>query len=174
MKNKLLIICCIFSLFWISSCSKDSPSDDLNFFFKMKVDGDLKEYGECKTWFGNIHRGEFRYYQMNILASDENMNLGGVFVNDASPIKKGLYTSEMIQSQTMTPMAGLGGFKENGSNDVYMSNFDSDFPNNVAIVNIIEFNDRFVSGTFSGKISLRGSDIVLNITEGQFKARRDP
>ncbi|MBW3466648.1 hypothetical protein [Arthrospiribacter ruber] len=154
------------------SCSEDSAFSDMDYHLKMKINGVERAYETGTMQLTNVRDGGTTYYQLNIIGLDDTFGRIDVTVNDAKPIAAGVFNSENLNPAADTPMAGLMVNEEGGFTNVYANYFGTGFPNHGAVVNIPEYNQTFVAGTFSGKISLRGNDEVLTISEGTFKVRR--
>lgn len=170
MKKKILAVCACLTLLIMVSCKKD-PVASNDYFFKMKVDGQWKEFDSCMTFeLSQPGVNGQTYYQTNIMVGKLGI-LAGVYVNDSKPINKGMFTSAIENPVSQTPMAGLGTWKEKGSNDMYITH-QFGWPLYEAVVNITEFTDDRIEGNFHGQMRLIGGDKVLTVTEGSFRAKR--
>ena len=146
----------------------DSPSQPKHqYYLKMKVDGSLKEYDTC--WlYGYSQPAPFETNHINILAGRPG-DYGGAAVNDTKAIGVGTYLHTMINPEINIPMAGIGAYRAPGSSDIYLSH-QAGWPLYEATVTFTTFDSDVASGTFSGQIRQVGGDVVLTITEGEFRA----
>jgi hypothetical protein len=171
MKRKLAIVvfCGItFCLGAFMPFSKKEPAAvSKRGYLTMKVDGVQKKYDSCWTRAFQQNAATQIYYQLNILSGVPG-DYADVSVNDIAPIKNGTYTSA-INPVTKGPMAMLGGYRETGSSDIYIS-YQAGWPLFGISITFSEFNSEYVSGTFQGKLRLVGGTKILNVTEGEFKA----
>ena len=126
----------------------------------MKVDGALKEYDTC--WLYGSGQN------INILAGKPG-DYTGAYVNDTKAIGVGTYLHTMINPGTNLPMAGLGAYRAPGSADIYIS-YQAGWPQYEATVTFTTFEPNVATGTFSGQMRQINGDIVLTVTEGEFRA----
>lgn len=165
---KIIGILLLSSMLVFSYCKKESGQSEKRSYFKMKVDGVLKEYDSCWTLAFTQPALNATFYQLNILCGGPG-NYAGVFVNDIAPIKNGTYNSSIPNPATKAPMAGLGAYKAPESEHIYIS-WQAGWPVYQIEIIFTEFNSDYVIGTFRGKMRLVGGDKLVEVTEGAFKA----
>lgn len=170
MKKNIISVCACLTLLILMSCKKD-PVASIPYFFKMKIDGQWKEFDSCSI-VGVSQPGinGQTYYHLNILVDKLDI-FAGLYVNDNEPINKGMYSAEDKNPAAGNPMAGLGTWKEKGSNDMYITH-QFGWPLYEAVVNITAYSADMAEGNFYGQMRLIGGDKVLTVTEGSFRAKR--
>ena len=133
----------------------------------MKVDGIQKEYDTC--WlYGFGQPAPSKTTHINILAGKPG-DYAGAYVNDTKAIGVGTYLHTMINPELNLPMAGIGGYRAPGSTDIYISH-QGGWPQYEATVTFTKFEQKVATGTFSGQMRQLNGDIVLTVTEGEFRA----
>ena len=160
---------CLLALLAFTSCKKDSDDQQKQkSFFRMKVDGVLKEYDSCWILSFQQAAGAQIYYQNNILCGRPG-NYAGAAVNNIAPIKAATYLSTVKNTATGLPMAYLGAYRAPGSDDIYIS-YPAGWPLYDISITFTEYNSEYATGKFSGKLRLIGGSKVMEVTEGEFRA----
>lgn len=171
MKLIKIVFLLLTSVLVFGSCKKDPVSTERKSYLKMKVDGVLKEYDTCLARGMSQPALNETYYQLNIMCGVPD-DYTGVSVNDIKPITKGTYTATAANPAAGNPMAGLGTYKTPGDEDSYISVY-AGWPLYEVTVTFTEFNDKYITGSFNGKMRGIENNKVITVTEGTFKALRN-
>lgn len=134
----------------------------------MKVDGQLKEYDSC--WlYGFSQQPPSETFTMNILAGKEG-DYSSAWVSDTKAIGIGTYRHTNLNTETNLPMANIGPYRVGGSADIYTSYEAGWATGYEATVTFTSFDSEVATGTFRGQMRQVDGDIVLTVTEGEFRA----
>lgn len=148
------------------SCKKNN---DPNYYFKVKIDGQWTTYTAGQAELGPDQLDPSLTDLVVVMGDMSGDNTISVSIQKSGDIGVGSY-------QTGTnPFADVYFLKMNTSNglDAYGLLSSGSGPDPVYTINITSITDKAISGTITGNYLYDYSnDVQLNLTEGEFVARR--
>ena len=165
------------------SCKKDNDStgDGSGYYMRFKINGTQVEYkGQVESNFNKVlslqHNSSVAGLKEALVAGKNNMTL--LLATDDDTQTGLSYTSYTTGASGMQKarLAWLGYFDESGTS--YLSSMEelaAGLPSGTetnAVIKVTEAASGYIKGTFSGVVYNADYSKKLNVTEGEFYARR--
>jgi hypothetical protein len=167
----------------VYSCKKDNGStgDGSGYYMRFKINGTLVEYkAQVEGTFNKVtslqHNTSLAGLKEALVANKNNMTL--LLATDDDTQTGLSYTSYTTSAAGMQKarLAGLGYFDESGTNYLsWMEEFASALPPGTetkAVIKVTEAASGYIRGNFSGVMYNADYSKKLDVTEGEFYARR--